>query len=99
MLQLSQATENQTTPPNLQSDFIAAAKHTHHELSRQNDLSPANDTVNRCLSDFVNAVLNFSVEKDAAKEAHDFLLQNPIVNGTFNSWAYELLRNNPEIRS
>ena len=40
-----------------------------------------------------------TIEHDAAKEAHDFLLQNPIVNGTFNSWAYELLRNNPEITS
>ena len=40
-----------------------------------------------------------AIEKDAAKEAHDFLLQTPIVNGTFNSWAYELLRNNPEITS
>ena len=76
MLQLSQATENQTTPPNLQSDFIAAAKHTHQELSRQNDLSPANDKVNRCLSDFVNAVLNFSVEQDAAKVLETEEIQN-----------------------
>jgi len=39
------------------------------------------------------------IEADAAKEAHDFLLQDPVVNGTFNSWAYELLRTNPEIMS
>ena len=39
------------------------------------------------------------IETGAAKEAHDFLLQDPVVNGTFNSWAYELLRTNPEIMS
>ena len=39
------------------------------------------------------------IEMSAALEAHDFLLQSSIVNGTFNSWGYELLRTNPEIRS
>ena len=39
------------------------------------------------------------IKAEAAKEAHDFLLQDPVVNGNFNSWAYELLRTNPEIKS
>ena len=32
-----------------------------------------------------------------AQDAHDFLLQNAVVAGTFNAWAEELLRKYPEI--
>ena len=39
------------------------------------------------------------IATDAAKESCDFLLQDPVINGTFNSWAYELLRTNSEIMS
>ena len=38
-----------------------------------------------------------SIDPAAAKEAHDFLLQDAVVQGTFNGWGYELLRTNPEI--
>lgn len=37
------------------------------------------------------------IEPGPAQEAHDFLLQDPIVNGTFDSWGTALLREHPEI--
>jgi L-fuculose-phosphate aldolase len=33
-----------------------------------------------------------------ARDAHDFLLQDSVVYGTFNAWSEELLRNQPDIR-
>ena len=32
-----------------------------------------------------------------AREAHDFLLKDAIVRGTFNSWGTELLRTQPDL--
>ena len=39
------------------------------------------------------------IRPELAQEAHDFLLGPSIVNGTFNSWAYELLRKEPDVRA
>jgi L-fuculose-phosphate aldolase len=33
-----------------------------------------------------------------ARDAHDFLLQDSVVYGTFNAWAEELLRGQPDVR-
>ena len=38
-----------------------------------------------------------SIRPDLAREAHDFLLKDAIVNGTFNSWANEMLRTQPDV--
>ena len=32
-----------------------------------------------------------------AQEAHDFLLQTPVINATFNSWAHEILQMDPDV--
>ena len=39
------------------------------------------------------------ITEEAAREAHDFTLKDAIVIGTFNSWAEELLRLQPDIAS
>lgn len=37
------------------------------------------------------------IRPELAREAHDFLLKDAIVNGTFNSWAMETLRTQPDV--
>ena len=39
------------------------------------------------------------VRDDHARDAHDFLMQESVVFGTFNAWAEELLRKEPDIAS
>ncbi|MEE2998626.1 MAG: class II aldolase/adducin family protein, partial [Pseudomonadota bacterium] len=39
------------------------------------------------------------VEDRHAKEAHDFQLTEGVVKGNFNSWALQLLRDQPDIKS
>ena len=39
------------------------------------------------------------IRDDHARDAHDFLLQDSVVFGTFNAWAVELLRKEPDIAS
>ncbi len=38
-----------------------------------------------------------AIQPDLAQHAHDFLLKDAVVNGTFNSWAHEILRKEPDI--
>ena len=40
-----------------------------------------------------------AIEDHHAQDAHDFLLRDGVVFGTFNAWAEELLRDHPEIAS
>ena len=37
------------------------------------------------------------IQSGPAQDAHDFLLQAPVINGTFNSWAHEILRVCPDV--
>ncbi len=39
------------------------------------------------------------IKPGPAQEAHDFLLQAPVINATFNSWANEILRLFPDVTS
>ena len=39
------------------------------------------------------------IRDDHARDAHDFLLQDSVVFGTFNAWAEQLLRKEPDIAS
>jgi len=38
------------------------------------------------------------IAPERAREAHDFLLKPAVVNGTFNSWAAEILRRQPDVQ-
>lgn len=38
------------------------------------------------------------IEEAHARDAHDFLLQDSVVYGTFNAWSEELLRTQPDVR-
>ena len=40
-----------------------------------------------------------AIQPGPAQDAHDFLLQTPVINGTFNSWAHEILRVCPDVTS
>ena len=37
------------------------------------------------------------IQSGPAQDAHDFLLRAPVINGTFNSWAHEILRVCPDV--
>ena len=39
-----------------------------------------------------------AINPSHGREAHDFLLQDSIIFGTFNAWTEEILRNNPDVR-
>lgn len=39
------------------------------------------------------------IRPEMAREAHDFLLKDAIVAGTFNSWGHEILRKEPDVRT
>ena len=40
-----------------------------------------------------------AIQPGPARAAHDFLLQAPVINGTFNSWAHVILRICPDVTS
>ena len=40
-----------------------------------------------------------AIKPSHGREAHDFLLQDSIIFGTFNAWTEEILRNQPDVRA